>query len=224
MADNLHLLKLAKDGDREARDRLVTENMGLVMSIAKRYVGRGQDLEDLVQIGLIGLIKAVDRFDTDYEVKFSTYAVPLIQGELRRFLRDDGIVKVGRGLKALYYKAERYRQEIRKAQGKEPGVDEICKAIAVSPEDLMMAMEAASDVTCIDEINDEMTGREEGDMIVDRLYIYQMLDTLSENERRLIVMRYFENRTQGQIGNTLGMSQVQVSRLEKKILEKLRKQ
>ena len=128
MADNHRLLELAKDGDRDARDKLVTDNMGLVVSVARRYVGRGQELEDLIQIGLIGLVKAIDRFDMDYEVKLSTYAVPLIQGEIRRFLRDDGMVKVSRNLKTIYYRADRYRHEVEKNRGTEPGMEEICAA------------------------------------------------------------------------------------------------
>lgn len=224
MADNLHLLERAKDGDMEARDELVLSNMGLVKSIARRYAGRGQDMDDLIQIGLIGLIKAVDRFDLEYEVQFSTYAVPLITGELRRFLRDDGLVKVSRNLKSIYYKAEKYRNEVIRNSGHEPTTQEICAAIDESAEDLVMAMEAATDAACIDEIRDEITGDSAGDEIVNRLYISELLDRLSPNERRLIVLRYFENKTQGQIGELLGMSQVSVSRLEKKILEKLRGQ
>ena len=186
MADNHRLLELAKDGDRDARDKLVTDNMGLVVSVARRYVGRGQELEDLIQIGLIGLVKAIDRFDMDYEVKLSTYAVPLIQGEIRRFLRDDGMVKVSRNLKTIYYRADRYRHEVEKNRGTEPGMEEIC------------------------------------DRIVDRLCVSQLLDTLTPDERKLVVLRYFQDKTQGQTGQILGMSQVQVSRLEKKILGRLR--
>ena len=167
MADNHRLLELAKDGDRDARDKLVTDNMGLVVSVARRYVGRGQELEDLIQIGLIGLVKAIDRFDMDYEVKLSTYAVPLIQGEIRRFLRDDGMVKVSRNLKTIYYRADRYRHEVEKNRGTEPGMEEICEAIGTTPEELVMAMDAASDVTCIDDLHAEMCGTEDGDRIVD---------------------------------------------------------
>ena len=222
MADNHRLLELAKDGDRDARDKLVTDNMGLVVSVARRYVGRGQELEDLIQIGLIGLVKAIDRFDMDYEVKLSTYAVPLIQGEIRRFLRDDGMGKVSRNLKTIYYRADRYRHEVEKNRGTEPGMEEICEAIGATPEELVMAMDAASDVTCIDDLHAEMCGTEDGDRIVDRLCVSQLLDTLTPDERKLVVLRYFQDKTQGQTGQILGMSQVQVSRLEKKILGRLR--
>lgn len=188
MADNHRLLELAKDGDRDARDKLVTDNMGLVVSVARRYVGRGQELEDLIQIGLIGLVKAIDRFDMDYEVKLSTYAVPLIQGEIRRFLRDDGMVKVSRNLKTIYYRADRYRHEVEKNRGTEPGMEEICEAIGATPEELVMAMDAASDVTCIDDLHAEMCGTEDGDRIVDRLCVSQLLDTLTPDERKLVVL------------------------------------
>lgn len=224
MTDNLHLLRLAKKGDAEARDDLITENMGLVISVAKRYVGRGQELEDLIQLGLIGLLKAIDRFDMDFEVRLSTYAVPLIQGEIRRFLRDDGMVRVGRNLKTVNYKAERYRQEMIKKQGIEPGIEDICEHVGVSPEELIMAMEASAEVANIDDVTERAAGQNESDAAVDRLFVSELLGMLSEYERRLIMMRYFENKTQGQIGGILGISQVQVSRLEKKILAKLRAQ
>ena len=209
MADNLHLLKLAKEGDREARDRLVTDNMGLVISVARRYAGRGQELEDLIQIGLIGLMKAIDRFDMDYDVKLSTYSVPLIQGEIRRFLRDDGMVKISRNLQ--------------KAHGMEPTIDEICGAIGATSVELVMAMEAAADITCIDDVHEDTLRTSESDKIVEHLYVEEMLDALTEGEKRIIKMRYFENKTQAQIGRLMGLSQVQVSMMEKKILERLRR-
>lgn len=222
MADNLHLLERTKDGDMAARDELVLANMGLVKSIARRYTGRGQDMDDLIQIGLIGLIKAIDRFDMSYEVQFSTYAVPLITGELRRFLRDDGIIKVSRSVKSIYYRVEKYRNEVAAACGREPTTAEICDALGESAEDVIMAMEAGADVSCIDEVREETTGSDGGDEVIRHLYVSQLLNRLSANERRLIYMRYFENKTQGQIGELLGMSQVQVSRLEKRILKKMR--
>ena len=224
MADNLHLLKLAKEGDREARDRLVTDNMGLVISVARRYAGRGQELEDLIQIGLIGLMKAIDRFDMDYDVKLSTYSVPLIQGEIRRFLRDDGMVKISRNLKTVHYRAEKYIQDMQKAHGMEPTIDEICGAIGTTSEELVMAMEAAADITCIDDVHEDTLRTSESDKIVEHLYVEEMLDALTEGEKRIIKMRYFENKTQAQIGRLMGLSQVQVSRMEKKLLERLRRE
>ena len=203
MTDNLQLLRLAKEGDITARDRLITENMGLVVSVAKRYIGRGQELEDLIQIGLIGLIKAVDRFDLEYDVMFSTYSVPLIQGEIRRFLRDDGLVRVSRNLKTIHYRAEKYRQEYQRTNGREPTVDEICAKI--------------------EEMGELQTSRREEERVVEKLYVKQLLDTLPEREKKLITLRYFGEKTQGETGRILGMSQVQVSRLEKKILRELKR-
>ena len=221
MTDNLQLLRLAKEGDMTARNRLITENMGLVVSVAKRYIGRGQDLEDLVQIGLIGLIKAVDRFDMSYDVMFSTYSVPLIQGEIRRFLRDDGIVKVSRNLKTIHYKAEKFRQEFQRTNGREPTVEEICEQTGSTMEDLVMAMESAAEISDIDDMGELQNSRREEDIVVEKLYVKQLLDTLSDKEKKLITLRYFREKTQGETGRILGMSQVQVSRLEKKILRNL---
>ena len=222
MTDNLQLLRLAKEGDMTARNRLITENMGLVVSVAKRYIGRGQDLEDLVQIGLIGLIKAVDRFDMSYDVMFSTYSVPLIQGEIRRFLRDDGIVKVSRNLKTIHYKAEKFRQEFQRTNGREPTVEEICEQTGSTLEDLVMAMESAAEISDIDDMGELQNSRREEDIVVEKLYVKQLLDTLSDKEKKLITLRYFREKTQGETGRILGMSQVQVSRLEKKILRNLK--
>lgn len=223
MTDNLQLLRLAKEGDITARDRLITENMGLVVSVAKRYIGRGQELEDLIQIGLIGLIKAVDRFDLEYDVMFSTYSVPLIQGEIRRFLRDDGLVRVSRNLKTIHYRAEKYRQEYQRTNGREPTVDEICAKIGSDPEELVMAMESAVDISNIEEMGELQTSRREEERVVEKLYVRQLLDTLPEREKKLITLRYFGEKTQGETGRILGMSQVQVSRLEKKILRELKR-
>ena len=223
MTDNLQLLRLAKEGDITARNRLITENMGLVVSVAKRYIGRGQELEDLIQIGLIGLIKAVDRFDLEYDVMFSTYSVPLIQGEIRRFLRDDGLVRVSRNLKTIRYRAEKYRQEYQRTNGREPTVDEICAEIGSDPEELVMAMESAVDISNIEEMGELQTSRREEERVVEKLYVKQLLDTLPEREKKLITLRYFGEKTQGETGRILGMSQVQVSRLEKKILRELKR-
>ena len=223
MADNLQLLRLAKEGDDTARTRLITENMGLVVSIAKRYIGRGQELEDLIQIGLIGLIKAVDRFDMEYDVKFSTYSVPLIQGEIRRFLRDDGLVKVSRSLKTIHYKAEIFCREFQRAHGREPAVDEICEAIGSTESELVMAMESSAEVSNIDDMTEVPYNRREEECVIEKLYVGQLLDTLSEEEKRLITLRYFAEKTQAETGRIMGISQVQVSRLERKILDNLNK-
>ena len=163
----------------------------------------------------------MDRFDISYDVMFSTYSVPLIQGEIRRFLRDDGIVKVSRNLKTIHYKAEKFRQEFQRTNGREPTVEEICEQTGSTLEDLVMAMESAAEISDIDDMGELQNSRREEDIVVEKLYVKQLLDTLSDKEKKLITLRYFREKTQGETGRILGMSQVQVSRLEKKILRNL---
>ena len=234
MADNHRLLELAKDGDRDARDKLVTDNMGLVVSVARRYVGRGQELEDLIQIGLIGLVKAIDRFDMDYEVKLSTYAVPLIQGEIRRFLRDDGMIKVSRSLKELAYRAYTCQDKLRKKWGRDPTLLELARALEVEPEELTAALEASSDVESLHkpiyqkdgheiELMDKLEEKEcREEELLNHIVLGELLKRLAGEERQLIYLRYFANKTQAEIGEVMGISQVQVSRMEKRILRNLR--
>lgn len=222
MQDNLELLRCVKNGDIAARDSLVTGNMALVTSVAKRYLGRGQELEDLIQIGVIGLIKSIDRFDFSYNVRFSTFAVPYIQGEIRRFLRDDGMIKVSRSLKTTYYQARCYQEEQEKKYGHTPTMNEICKHIGVSQEDLVMAMEVSETHVNIDEIHKEKAGQDETGGIIEKIYIQQLMEALTQEESQIIKLRYFENKTQQQVGEILNISQVKVSRMEKKLLGKLR--
>ncbi len=224
MEDNLELLIRAKEGDDKAKEKLVEQNLGLVWSIARRFTGRGYDIEDLYQIGCIGLLKCIERFDSSYEVKFSTYAVPLIQGEIRRFLRDDGAIKVSRSLKTTMMKVEGYRQKILQEKGVEPGIDEIAAAVDVSPCDIVMAMEASYKVESLETpgIMDKPSEKEND--IVENIMLKSMLESLPEEERRLIDLRFYKDKTQSQTGRELGISQVQVSRLEKKILEKMKRQ
>ncbi|MGN0395254.1 MAG: sigma-70 family RNA polymerase sigma factor, partial [Coprococcus sp.] len=185
---------------------------------------RGYDIEDLYQIGCIGLLKCIERFDAAYDVKFSTYAVPLIQGEIRRFLRDDGTIKVSRTLKTTMSKVEAYRQKVIKEKGIEPGIEEIAAAVAISPCDIVMAMEASYKVESLETpgIIDKPSEKEND--IVENIMLKTMLEALPEDERRLIELRFYKDKTQSQTGRELGISQVQVSRMEKKILEKMKRQ
>ncbi|MBP3325285.1 MAG: sigma-70 family RNA polymerase sigma factor [Coprococcus sp.] len=224
MEDNLELLIRAKEGDDNAKEKLVEQNLGLVWSIARRFTGRGYDIEDLYQIGCIGLLKCIDRFDDSYNVKFSTYAVPLIQGEIRRFLRDDGAIKVSRSLKTTMNKVEAYRQKVIKEKGIEPGIEEIAAEISISPCDIVMAMEAAYKVESLDSPGLVEKPSEKENDIIEMVMLSQMLDALPDEERKLINLRFFRDKTQSQTGRELGLSQVQVSRLEKKILDKMKKQ
>lgn len=234
MDRTIALIQRSHDGDEEARAQLVTENAGLVWCIAKRFYNRGVEAEDLFQIGNIGLIKAIDKFDLNYDVKFSTYAVPMISGEIKRFLRDDGMIKVSRSLKELAYKAYLCQERLQERLGREPTIAEISEELGSSVEELTMAMEASGDIESLQKsiyqkdgqeirLMDKLPGKErEEDKILDHMVLSNLLMSLDRTERRLIYLRYFANRTQTQVGEELGISQVQVSRMEKKILKQMR--
>ena len=223
MENNLELLVRAKEGDKDSKDKLVMGNMGLVWSIARRFTGRGCELEDIVSIGTIGLIKAIDRFDMKYEVEFSTYAVPMITGEIKRFFRDSGTIKVSRSLKEIYGKIYAYRDTYIKQKGREPERSEIAEALNIEPEEITMAMEAARPVESFDNPGVmEVKGEDREEKLMDKLLVDELMANLSEEEYRLIELRYFREMSQSDTGRWLGFSQEQVSRYEKKIIEKLR--
>ena len=224
-------ISLAKDGDAQAKEYVVNNNMGLVWSIVRKFMNRGTEADDLFQIGCIGLIKAIEKFDTDFGVQFSTYAVPMIMGEIKRHLRDDGIIKVSRSLKELSVKAKGVMDKLSKEMGREPTVQEVAMQLGVSAEELVMALDA----TVVPEsINAKMgdDGRElettlgcYEDMeqnVVNKIAIKDALLNLTARERQIIVLRYFKDKTQSQIAAQLGISQVQVSRIEKKVLAQMR--
>lgn len=236
MDRTISLIKQSHDGDETARAQLVEENMGLVWCIVKRFCGRGTEPEDLFQIGSIGLLKAIDKFNLDFEVKFSTYAVPMIAGEIRRFLRDDGMIKVSRSLKELSYKAHLIRERLQEELGRDATVQELAQELCVPEEELTMALESSGEVESIYKPVYQKDGNEiqlvdrlvekEGheEQILNKIVLGRLLETLKKEERRLIYLRYFKNQTQTQVGKELGISQVQVSRMEKKILRYLRSQ
>lgn len=228
------LIGLAHAGDKQARDRLVTDNVGLVWSIVRRFSGRGYDPEDLFQIGCIGLIKSIDKFNLDFEVRFSTYAVPMIAGEIRRFLRDDGMIKVSRSVKELGMRVAAVREQMMNRIGREPGIEELSREMGVSREEIAACLEAGAEVESLyrpvggsedqnlclmDRILDERQDQEE---MMNRMVLKELLEQLSEEGRDIIVRRYFKNQTQSKIAEDLNLSQVQVSRLEKKILRRMR--
>ena len=236
MADTAELLKCSHAGDKEARDRLVMENAGLVWSIVKRFAGRGTEVEDLFQIGNIGLMKAIDRFDTELGVRFSTYAVPMILGEIRRFLRDDGMIKVSRSIKEMGAKVKTARESLCGSLGREPTVEEIAGEIGATREEVAVSMEAAAEVESLyknvgngedkslclmDKIEDHRERQEE---LINHMVLEKLISQLGEKDREIIIRRYFRNQTQTQVAISLGISQVQVSRLEKKILKQMREQ
>lgn len=231
--ETLRLLELSKQGDKAARDKLVYDNTALVYSVVRRFMSWGYDINDLFQIGVIGLIKAIDKFDFSYEVRFSTYAVPMISGEIKRFLRDDGIIRISRSIKENMRLISRANEEYIKEHGCEPSIGCLSKATGISPEDILIAMEAKRPVESMEAgmgsedntITYEEVIPDKLDLVqnlVDKITVKKLLSELPDNERQLMELRYYAGLTQNQIANELGMNQVQVSRMEKKILIKLR--
>ncbi len=227
--DTLNFINRAQNGDEAAREKLVLENTGLIWSVVKRFMNRGYEKEDLFQIGSIGLIKAIDRFDTEYSVAFSTYAVPLIMGEIRRFLRDDGIIKISRSIKENQYKILKKTEELQRVNNREPTVEELAKGCGLEVEDVLNAMEASGRVESLYKETDEQMLMEKvqampspENEIVNKLLLNQALDSLGQEERSIIILRYFKNKTQSEIGKLLNKTQVQISRMEKRILLQLR--
>lgn len=234
MDDTIKLIRMAHDGDKEARESLVMNNVGLVWSIVRHFSGRGYDLEDLFQIGSIGLLKAIDKFNLDFDVKFSTYAVPMITGEIKRFLRDDGMIKVSRSIKELGMRVRSARERMSYELGREPNLEELAAAVGASREEVAASMEAAAEVESIykavgsgddqnlcllDKIQDEDEAEER---LMNQMVLKELLLKLPEKDRDIIIRRYYDNQTQSQIAADLKISQVQVSRLEKKILRQMR--
>lgn len=226
------LILQARAGDRQAKEMLLEENAGLVWSVARRFQGRGTELEDLFQIGSIGLLKCIEKFDFSFEVKFSTYAVPMIIGEIRRFLRDDGAIKVSRSLKELAARAKRMQEKLQQESGGEVTLQELADALDVGVEQLIPALEARKEVESLNapasqqedfQIQDKLAAKEEGERVIERLCLMEALDSLDAKERQMIMLRYFEDRTQTEVAKRMGISQVQVSRIEKKVLERMRK-
>ena len=234
MNGNAALIKRVQNGDAEAQDKLVENNMGLVYSIVKRYSGRGYETEDLVQIGAIGLIKAIKKFDTKFNVCFSTYAVPVIAGEIKRFLRDDGAVKISRTLKETAIKGRRAEEELRRVLNRDPTIGEIAEKCGVDADTLTEAFDAAAPPASIYEsiyengeneirLLDTMAGDESEEKIINKVMAENIHTSLKPRERQVIVLRYYKGKTQSEIAKIIGVSQVQVSRIEKRILENLRK-
>lgn len=234
MDHTFSLIQRAHQGDKEARDTLIEENMGLVYSVARRFMGRGVDQEDLFQIGSIGLIKAVDKFDPSFQVRFSTYAVPMITGEIKRFLRDDGMLKVSRSLKEIACKAYQAREELERELGREPTLTEIARVLEADREELILALESGAEVESLqqtifqgdgssiqleDKLEAEGNGQEQ---LLNRVLLEEILGILPGQERTLLYQRFFQEKTQAEIARELGISQVQVSRMEKRILKQLR--
>jgi RNA polymerase sporulation-specific sigma factor len=226
------LILSSQSGDQEARDLIVKSNLRLVWSVVQRFLNRGYEPDDLYQIGCIGLLKSVDKFDLSFDVKFSTYAVPMIIGEIQRFIRDDGSVKVSRSLKEMANKIRRAKEELSKTYGRVPTVNEIAEHLEITPEDVVLAQEASRNPTSIHEtvyendgdpitLLDQIADKDEAKWF-DKIALKEAITELDERERLIVYLRYYKDQTQSEVASRLGISQVQVSRLEKKILKQMK--
>lgn len=230
MSRTEELIRRSQSGDREAGELLVTENSGLIWSVARRFLGRGVESDDLYQLGCLGFLKAVEGFDLEYGTQFSTYAVPKIAGEIRRFLRDDGAVKVSRGIKELASAIKVVRSRLTAELGREPTLSEISACCGYSPEEIAMAENATAATESINkELGEEgfslesvLTDTESEDKMVEKIALRQAIDELPEREAMVIRLRYFHGLTQDRVSRVLQVSQVQVSRIEKKALAHLK--
>ncbi|MDD5794286.1 RNA polymerase sporulation sigma factor SigF [Clostridium sp. HCP1S3_B4] len=231
---NMQLVVLAQGGDEKAMNQIIEVNLPLVTSICKRFSNRGYEYEDIYQIGCIGLVKAVNNFDSKYGVKFSTYAVPMIIGEIKRFLRDDGIIKISRSIKGTAKKLHFAKEELTFKLNREPTIDELSEYSGIAKDDILIAMESLNSlqylydtihqedgapVLLIDKISEKLDDNVD---ILDQIALKEALSSLDENSRKIIMLRYFKDKTQVQVAKMLGISQVQVSRIEKRVLKIMR--
>lgn len=230
------LLALSRGGDRSARQKLISGNLRLVLSVIQRFTNRGEPPDDLFQVGCIGLIKAIDNFDITLNVRFSTYAVPMIIGELRRYLRDNSSIRVSRSMRDTAYKALAVRERLTAEHSREPTIEEIAKLLEVSPEDVVLALDAivepvslfepvysdGNDTICVmDQVSDN---KNTDDNWLENIALGQAIDKLNDREKKILALRFFEGKTQNEVSAEIGISQAQVSRLEKNALEKIKKQ
>lgn len=232
--DNSQLIPLAKCGDKAAMNLLIEMNLPLVSSISKKFINRGYDYEDIFQIGSMGLVKAIKNFDNTFNVKFSTYAVPMIIGEIKRFIRDDGMIKVSRNVKSLARKIHFDKEILTKKLGREPSIEELSEFTGVNKEEVVFAIESATGLSYLyDTIHqddgspvlliDKLSQNSEEDIgMINKIALKEALRGLDDKARQIIVLRYFKDKTQVQVAKLLGISQVQVSRLEKKVLTQMK--
>ena len=227
----IELVRLAKTGDKNAAEELIVNNSSLIKSVVRRFLGRGVEYDDLFQLASIGFIKAINNFDESFNVRFSTYAVPMIAGELKRFLRDDGSIKVSRIIKGLNYKIKVIVEEARKNGEDSPSVDRLAEMFGVEKEDIALAIGADKRLVSIyDKVDSEkdieyldtIESDEREDELIEKIMLREAIDSLSEREKKIVLLRYFSDKTQSEIAKELGVSQVQISRLETKIVENLK--
>jgi len=230
----LALISQAQAGDNLAAEQLIKENSGLIWSVVKKFAKRGYEPDDLYQIGAIGLLKCIRKFDTSYDVKFSTYAIPMIIGEIKRFLRDDGLIKISRPLKELATKARYVQEQLVAKLGRQPTISELAAEVGAQVEDLVVAMEAGLDVESLHAtiyqgdgspiylIDKVAQNHDKGDKDITIMALKELIGRLKPKERQVVVLRYFQDKTQMEVAKAIGVSQVQVSRIEKKVLQSLR--
>lgn len=235
--NDMKIIERAQNGSKEDMTRLIEDNSRLVWSIVRRFNGRGYDIEDLYQIGSIGLIKAIQRFDTSFEVRLSTYAVPYILGEIKRFIRDDGPIKISRSIKELNIKIIELQKEYLNKYGKEITLEQLAKELKTSKEDITMALDSARPVNSIEDsqyrdnktdktislIDQLSSGKDEENEITNRIAIKKLISELKDNEKEVILLRYYKGKTQMQVAKILGITQVQVSRIERKVLDNMKR-
>lgn len=229
----IKLIEKAQNGDQKAKETLINENLPLIKSIVKRYLGKNVEYDDLMQLGTIGLLKAIGNFNVSFDVKFSTYAVPMISGEIKRFIRDDGSIKVSRSIKSMNILINKYIEEERNVSGKEPTIKNIADKFNLSEQDVVMILDSSqmpvsiysscddnSNLILLDRIADTKTTED----VVNKMLLHKLIKELPKRDKQIIILRYYRNKTQSEIAKILGVSQVQVSRLEAKILENMKKQ
>ena len=235
--NDMKIIERAQNGSKEDMTKLIEDNSRLVWSIVRRFNGRGYDIEDLYQIGSIGLIKAIQRFDTSFEVRLSTYAVPYILGEIKRFIRDDGPIKISRSIKELNIKIIELQKEYLNKYGKEITLEQLAKELKTSKEDSAMALDSARPVNSIEDsqyrdnktdktislIDQLSSGKDEENEITNRITIKKLISELKDNEKEVILLRYYKGKTQMQVAKILGITQVQVSRIERKVLDNMKR-
>ena len=226
-------MRKSKSGDRKARDELVKGNLRLVLSVIQRFSNRGESPDDLFQVGCIGLIKAIDNFDTGMDVKFSTYAVPMVIGEIRRYLRDNNSVRVSRSMRDMAYKAMQIKERVMSEQGREPGVEEIARELGVRKEDVVLSLEAVAEPVSLYEavysdggdtiyVMDQIGDNNDDSNWIDEILLREELHNLSPREKRILTLRFMQGRTQMEVAREIGISQAQVSRLEKGAMNKIK--
>ena len=234
-AETEALLHRAQQGDKSAREKLINGNLRLVLSVIQRFAGRGENADDLFQVGVVGLIKAIDHFDPSHEVRFSTYGVPMIAGEVRRYLRDNSAMRVSRSMRDTAYRVLQVKEKLTAEQGREPDVDAIAKALDIPRSEVVFAMDAICDpvslyepiftdggesITVMDQVGDN---RNTDEQWLEQIALGEALSSLSEREKRILALRFYDGRTQMEVAGEIGISQAQVSRLEKSAIGRIRK-